>query len=113
MWAGVIVTASVFAGICKSTEYTHSEETAPSSAEEIRAPLDAALEKRDESREIILHDLKRRLENQPPWLRDAHLCRWTTHHSVQIQEIHLPTIFSDRSEQSDAPEYLNGTNYST
>jgi hypothetical protein len=57
----------------QSAEYTRSEETAPSSAEEIKTPLDFALEKREETRTILLDDLKKRLENQPPWLRDASL----------------------------------------
>jgi hypothetical protein len=57
-----------------SAEYIQSENTAPRSAEEIETPLDAALKKdKKKIRRLLLGELKRRLEKQPAWLRDAEL----------------------------------------
>lgn len=58
---------------CAKRRHTRSGKTVPSSAEEIRTHLDVALEKRNETRKILLDNLKRRLENQPSWLRVASL----------------------------------------
>jgi len=53
-------------------EYIQSENTAPTSAEEIDTPVDVALEEdKEKIRRLLLDKLKRRLEKQPAWLRDA------------------------------------------
>ena len=55
-------------------EYIQSEITAPRSVEEIETPVDAALGKdKKKIRRLLLDELKRRLQKQPAWLRDATL----------------------------------------
>jgi len=67
----VLVVLIVIPG-AHGAEYIQSENTAPASAEEIDTPVDVALEKDKEIiRKLLLDKLKRRLEKQPAWLRDA------------------------------------------
>ncbi len=56
----------------RGAEYIQSENTAPRSARKIETPVDAALAKDNQKiRRILLDELERRLEDQPPRLHDV------------------------------------------
>lgn len=56
----------------QAAEYIQSENTVPASAEETRTSIGVALEeKKKERRKLLLDEQKTRLEDKPPWLRDA------------------------------------------